>query len=527
MLTSSRREGVDCVDHASGAPKPGDIIAGKYLIERPLGSGGMGAVFEVSHVVTHKHFALKWLLHVSAAEGGARRFVREAQVASRVVHPSVLEVYDIGQHGHSLYMIMELLEGESLAERLTRVERMSASEACAILLPCMEGVAALHEAGIIHRDLKPANIFLCQARGRQLERPKVLDFGISKVEDGGSGLNLELTNSGAILGTPHYMAPEQMRGQASDCRVDIYAFGVMLYEMLSGERPFEANSYAELVLEVQSGTPKPLAAVLGCAPTVLTEAIGRAMARDPVQRYQALSEFIRAIEADASSLAATLPPSDLSRKPATIAAAHAPSGRPIEPRQARPRLWLRVSFGLALVVAVALSGLSWVGPIRSAWRAETSLRAATAPTLVADSVHLNVACSPTQTVARASDPQACAGAVPLQAAAPSARSQSVRRAAPTPTLRKPGARASTAVLLHAALQQLLDGHVGAAADLYTHVTELEPDSEPAWRGLGLANEHLGRRVDAVRAWREALRVTPDGEKADLVRARLRKLEVEP
>src|SRR5688572_4904364 len=144
-------------------PKKGDLIAGKYSVEGVLGQGGMGAVFEVCHRLTGKHFAVKWLLPALSGQTEAvRRFMREAQVAGRVDHPNVVEVYDVGQEGDSFYMVMELLQGEPLARRLDRVRRLSIEECCRILIPVMHGLSVAHKAGVIHRDLKPDNIFLCR-----------------------------------------------------------------------------------------------------------------------------------------------------------------------------------------------------------------------------------------------------------------------------------------------------------------------------------------------------------------------------
>jgi serine/threonine protein kinase len=147
-------------------PKRGDIVAGKYQIEGILGSGGMGAVYQCTHRVTGKAFAIKCLLpRLSAESDAVKRFIREAQVAGRVDHPNVVEVYDVGQEGSSFYMVMELLQGESLAQRLNTKQRLSATEIAQILIPVTRGLAAAHKAGVIHRDLKP-DTSSCAARTR-------------------------------------------------------------------------------------------------------------------------------------------------------------------------------------------------------------------------------------------------------------------------------------------------------------------------------------------------------------------------
>jgi serine/threonine-protein kinase len=284
------------VNETPALPKPGDIVGGKYRVERKLGSGGMGAVFEVTHRVTSKRFAIKWLLpEVATEEDALKRFMREAQVAGRFEHPNVVEVYDIGQDGASFFMVMELLEGESLADRLGRLKQLTPQQACELLVPCMEGVAAAHAAGIVPRDLKPANMFVVAGRGREREHAKVLDFGISKLSTAPGIPDATLTRAGAVMGTPHYMAPEQMRAQPVDARADVYAFGVILYESLTGQRPFDAQTYADLVLQVLGESAKPLTAHVPALPEELSQAVLRAMARDPSERFDSLRDLVDAL----------------------------------------------------------------------------------------------------------------------------------------------------------------------------------------------------------------------------------------
>lgn len=278
-------------------PEPEDVIAGKYRVDCALGSGGMGAVYQVTHRVTGKRFAMKWLLPQASAHGdAAQRFIREAQVAGRFEHPHVVEVYDVGSESDSFYMVMELLEGESLAERVDRTGPLSIPEACTLLIPCMRGVAEAHNAGIVHRDLKPANIFVCNAAKHEPERAKVLDFGISKMSAGPGEINDSMTKSGTLIGTPHYMPLEQIRGKSVDHRADVYAFGVVLYQVLSGKLPYPADSFSDLVLMVAHETPPPLDEVVARMPRGLSQVIAKAMARDAADRYQSMEELIDALE---------------------------------------------------------------------------------------------------------------------------------------------------------------------------------------------------------------------------------------
>jgi serine/threonine protein kinase len=278
-------------------PQLGDVVGGKYRIEGTLGRGGMGTVFEAAHVVTGRHFAIKWL-HAETTQryDAVKRFIREAQVAGRCAHPNIVEVYDIDQTAESYFMVMELLVGESLAERIGRVGRLLSHDACGLLMPCMEAISVLHEAGIVHRDLKPANIFVCESRGSSGELAKVLDFGVSRMASPPDDLNGLQTLSGAVMGTPYYMSPEQMRGQPVDGRADVYSLGVTLYEVLSGRRPYHAESYADLIVKIIGNTPTPLGDLVGDLPGGLGDVVKRAMHSDPAARYASMQEFVRALE---------------------------------------------------------------------------------------------------------------------------------------------------------------------------------------------------------------------------------------
>jgi hypothetical protein len=284
-------------------PKKGDLIAGKYTVEGVLGQGGMGAVFEVCHRLTGKHFAVKWLLPALTGHTDAvRRFMREAQVAGRVDHPNVVEVYDVGQDGNSFYMVMELLQGEPLARRLDRVHRLGVEEACRILLPVMHGLSVAHKAGVIHRDLKPDNIYLCRTP-LGTEVSKVLDFGISKMQSLAGEVSAGVTKFGLVIGTPQYMSPEQLHGAPIDLRTDVYALGVILYEMLGGSVPFPGASFADLVLSVANEDPKPLGLLAPGLPPALLELVDRAMSRDPNLRYASVEEMGFALSAVSGGIA--------------------------------------------------------------------------------------------------------------------------------------------------------------------------------------------------------------------------------
>lgn len=354
-------------------PKKGDLIAGKYTVEGVLGQGGMGAVFEVCHRLTGKRFAVKWLLPaLTGHQDAVRRFMREAQVAGRVDHPNVVEVYDVGQDNNSFYMVMELLEGEPLARRLDRVRRLSLEEICRVLLPVMHGLSVAHKAGVIHRDLKPDNIYLCRTQ-LGTEVPKVLDFGISKMSSLAGEVSAGVTRFGLVMGTPQYMSPEQLHGEPVDLRTDIYALGVILYESLGGSVPYPGASFADLVLSVANEDPKPLGQLAPGLSPALLELVDRAMSRDPNFRYASVEEMGLALSAISGGIAFAADTGDPSRnsvskrpssgeRPATPYATEFEHVRP--PTAAElgkpPTLPMLAGVGVAAAAVVALGAAAYM-----------------------------------------------------------------------------------------------------------------------------------------------------------------------
>jgi serine/threonine-protein kinase len=225
--------------------QPGEVVGGKYRIDRPIGQGGMGTVYAALNEETGRRVAVKSLLAdvPGNAQAGAR-LLREARMVGKVHHPNVIDVYDVGRHEGTPFLVMELLDGESLDDLLVR-GRIAPDDAIRLIIPAMRGIAAAHALGVVHRDLKPDNIFLCKSTAGRVREVKVLDFGISKTY--GEELNdTNLTRSGAILGTPKYMAPEQLANEPVDRRTDVYALGVILYELIAGCLPFEGDTFALL-----------------------------------------------------------------------------------------------------------------------------------------------------------------------------------------------------------------------------------------------------------------------------------------
>jgi eukaryotic-like serine/threonine-protein kinase len=289
-----------------GLLQPGHVVAEKYVISRLLGRGGMGAVYVVEHRVTGKKLALKCLLpeHLEHPEF-VERFLREAQAAGRIEHRNVVDVFDVGREADLIYIVMELLDGKPLSD-LLRAGQLSLEETLQILLRAMDGVAAAHAVGIVHRDLKPDNILVCVGQSGRLDDPRVLDFGISKLED---DVSKPLTKSGVMLGTPYYMAFEQINSQRDlDQRVDVYAMGVILYEAMAGRLPYVAESVGALAIRMMSGPPTPLAELRPELPTGLSDVVMRSVARDRNQRYPTMNALMAALRPYAPDSANILTP---------------------------------------------------------------------------------------------------------------------------------------------------------------------------------------------------------------------------
>lgn len=278
-------------------PEIGDVIAGKYRVEKLLGRGGMGSVYTARHNSTHRLFALKLLSSSLAGDVEAKeRFIREAKLAGSIDHPAIVEIYDIGYHDNgSLYMVMDLLKGESLADRLKRGP-ISVAEAIHVMRGIIQGIRAAHDLDIVHRDLKPDNIFLCKFPGSDSVEPRILDFGISKALSSDRHSMAALTKTGEMLGTPLYMSPEQIDGTKNiDQRTDIYALGVILYQMVSGDVPYQATNFAGLVYEIMSGQAKPLSNVVLNLPEGLSDLIMKAMAVSRDSRFKDIGDFEQAL----------------------------------------------------------------------------------------------------------------------------------------------------------------------------------------------------------------------------------------
>ena len=277
--------------------RPGQIVGGQYRVDRLVGQGGMAAVWAGTNERTGKRVALKViLLSLSTTRVAQSLFHSEALAASRVNHPNVVNVFDIIEHEGMTCIVMELLEGESLASYIARKGVLSVNEAAMLLLPAMRGVAAANAQGVIHRDLKPQNIFICSEPDGRIVTTKVLDFGVSvmmeRVMDPSAGAVAALA-----VGTPAYMSPEHILGVAHiDGRADVYGFGVLLYEALTGQMPFPGEPGPALFDRILN---QPAVAVTLFRPDLspgLVRIIETAIAREPDQRFSDLNSMVRALE---------------------------------------------------------------------------------------------------------------------------------------------------------------------------------------------------------------------------------------
>ncbi len=284
----------------AGAPpvREGEILAGKYRVERILGVGGMGVVIAATHLQLDQRVALKFVLP-EAIQGPEtiERFSREARAAVKLRSDHVARVLDVGTlENGSPYMVMEYLEGRDLGQEVEARGPLPHEEAAEYVLQACEAIAEAHAIGIVHRDLKPQNLFL----GRRVDgRPlvKVLDFGISKFSGSQSGENMSLTTTHAVMGSPNYMSPEQLRSaRAVDSRSDIWALGVILYELLTGEVPFVATSVTELCAMVLQDTPRPLKDRRPDVPAAFAEVVLRCLEKDPTRRFQSIAALAQALE---------------------------------------------------------------------------------------------------------------------------------------------------------------------------------------------------------------------------------------
>jgi len=314
---------------------------GPYEIVAPLGAGGMGEVYRGKDTRLGRDVAIKIIpMHLSQNAEVRERFEREARAISSLNHPHICTLYDIGREGDADYFVMELLDGESLGTRLERGP-LKLEEALKYGAQIAEGLAAAHKQGIVHRDLKPGNVVLTKSGA------KVLDFGVAKLREEQvvemATRTTPLTSAGAMVGTVQYMAPEQLEGKPVDHRADLFAFGALLYEMLTGKRAFPGQSQASVIAAILTNDPRPLSELVPTSPPSLDRVVMHCLAKDPDERWHSAGDLARELRWIADGKSTTTS----GVAPGVVA----PSKR---------RMPAGVAAAGVLFVAVAMSALGWV-----------------------------------------------------------------------------------------------------------------------------------------------------------------------
>jgi serine/threonine protein kinase len=344
---------------------------GPYEIVSAIGAGGMGEVYRARDTRLDRIVAVKILNPALAADPQFReRFEREARTLSRIEHPHICALYDVGEHDGAAYLVMQYLEGETLAERLARGP-VPVRDALKVAREILDALAAAHHHGVIHRDLKPGNVMLTKTGAR------LLDFGLAKpatavamTDATVAGSSGGATQQGTILGTLHYMSPEQLRGRPLDARSDIFAAGVVLYEMVAGSRPFEGPDGASVISAILARPAPPLATAL---PAPLTRAIHTALEKDPDDRWQTCRDFARELAWIAQELSA----------PASAAAV-----TPLPTRRRSRRGWIAAAVLLLAAGAAVPLSLTWNRPTAVSGRAVAILMDSSHPQRVYDAATL-------------------------------------------------------------------------------------------------------------------------------------------
>jgi serine/threonine-protein kinase len=449
--------------------KPGQVLMGKYRVERVLGIGGMGAVVEARHIQLDDRVAIKFLLSsMSDKEEVVTRFLREGRAAAKIRNEHVVRVFDVGTlENGAPYMVMEFLQGSDLSALIEQHGKAPVAQAVDWVLEACEAIAEAHAAGIVHRDVKPANLFLAE-RNDGTHTIKVLDFGISKLSEAVDQQNFGMTKTQAVMGSPRYMSPEQMRSSRNvDARSDIWALGVVLHELLAGVPPFDAETMPELCAKILAEPPPPLRAFRNDLPPGLEEVLAGALQKDPQYRYQSVAQLAaalapfggpaaaasanRALRLSKMPMAQSDPNARLSRTPSMLPSSPPPPMHGSSPPQAwgngsragttaatRSRgagLWIGLAIAaVAVLGAVGVGGLYVLRTTKGAAGTGTDAPVATAPAPPASAARDTAPPSPstTATVATTADT-----AVPASSAASPLASAAASAARPTGTL--PGA----------------------------------------------------------------------------------------
>jgi serine/threonine-protein kinase len=333
----------------SGSSIPPGITA-KYEIRGTLGAGAMGVVYDAWDRLIERRVAIKVVRRPAGNDPEAleahARFRREAQAAGRLQHPNIVAVYDYGEDENAAWIVMELVEGGSLKKLLDAKERFPLPEIVRVMTQVLEALDYSHKRGVVHRDIKPANVML--GEGGQV---KLADFGIARIE------NSSMTQVGQVMGTPSYMAPEQLRGEPVDLRADIWAAGVLLYQLLTGAKPFEGD-FVALSHRVLHTEPPPPSALSVTCPKAFDAVVAKALAKRPEDRYPSAAAFAEAIRAAASGTRPGAAPLPTPETDATMVAARVPAGPTAPAAAAGPAArrgppWALIGGGLAAAAIAA------------------------------------------------------------------------------------------------------------------------------------------------------------------------------
>jgi serine/threonine-protein kinase len=516
----------------------GTMVDDKYTIQRALGRGGTGTVYEAQHAVIGHRIALK-IVNAARAERPETlaRFQREARICGTIRHPNVGQIYDVGMHDGKPYMVLELHEGQSLADVLEE-SVLPIPATIEITLQVLSALAAIHDVNVVHRDVKPDNVMLVRSISGDIV-VKLVDFGISKVISTDIS-ERTLTREGSILGSPDYMSPEQLRGQSVDARTDLYAVGVLLYEAIAGSTPFDAENLSDLMVAILRDSVLPPRELRGDCPVELEALTLKALSRDPAERFQSAVEMARQLEhvrtvmrytpdPSMSGLRKRLPPRAdrvtrarrASRKPAAEGAPAAVAAAPL-PQRASKR-----SRALGVVIAALVSAIALVILIatRQAPAPEPAPEPAPAPDAApsaaapADAVP---SASPIVIVAPAALEADAAVVDPEQTQASSIDPPPKAKRDRRPTGNTKAAADAQDQLAEASSAFVL-GQMPRAKALYQEILDRSPRQADAWRGLGLVSSRMGQRKDAERAFERYLELRPNAPDAGRIREQLEKV----
>lgn len=350
----------------------GARFGGRYVARSILGRGGMGAAYAAIDEVTGRSVALKVLSpRQTQSPDALERFAREARVGASLEHPNIVAVLDPGEASEArAFMVLELLDGESLARVFKRERPLSFARAAALLTPVMRALAYAHARGVVHRDVKPENLFVHRDPSTGAEVPKVLDFGIAKpLHEVGARV---LTVNGDLMGTPAYMSPEQV--DAEPARIgppaDVWSMGVIWYEALTGELPFGGASTVETLIAVRTAKYARLSKRLSAVSVSIANAIDKALVRDPERRYPDMGAFLAALtRAESEGAHAITPDAPRAAPPEVEPAKRMARPEPLAPRPPRARRWIAPAL---LVAALAVVCVAWAFSSRRARTSVTS-----------------------------------------------------------------------------------------------------------------------------------------------------------